>query len=282
MKQVLIILIFISSISFAQNNGCLAPTSAIQFGQMKRSITNQVNYSQRFQTAINTVQGICMSVQQLAEIIAIFPQDQDKLDIAVYGINNLANGQDYYLLYDAFANFSTAIRLHDYVNQYFGPQQNVFLPAPIVIAPPVIQPIQQVQQVQQVQPVQPIQPIQPVQPIQQVQPVQPVTPIVPPIPVCEVTAQQFSMIRNTLAAQTSSSSKVSITKAQLPTFKCYTSSQLKEIVSLFPSSSDKLDIAKFGYDYVSDKNNYFFAVSGLLPSSSDREALSNYIASKGR
>lgn len=264
MKQILTILIFISSISFAQNSGCLAPTSAIQFGQMKRGITNQVNYNQRLQAAINTVQGICMSVQQLAEIIAIFPQDQDKLDIAVYGINNLANGQDYYLLYDAFANFSTAIRLHDYVNQYFGPQQNVFLPAPVVITSPIIQPPQ------------------PPQPIQQVQPIQPVQPIVSPIPVCEVTAQQFSMIRNTLAAQTSSSSKVSITKAQLPTFKCYTSSQLKEIVSLFPSSSDKLDIAKFGYDYVSDKSNYFFAVSSLLPSSSDREELSTYIAAKGR
>jgi hypothetical protein len=270
MKQILTILIFISSISFAQNSGCLAPTSAIQFGQMKRGITNQVNYNQRLQTAINTVQGICMSVQQLAEIIAIFPQEQDKLDIAVYGINNLANGQDYYLLYDAFANFSTAIRLHDYVNQYFGPQQNVFLPAPIVIAPPIIQPPQ------------PVQPIRPIDPVQPVQPVQPVTPIVPPVPVCEVTAQQFSMIRNTLAAQTSSSSKVSITKAQLPTFKCYTSSQMKEIVSLFPSSSDKLDIAKFGYDYVSDKSNYFFAVSSLLPSSSDREELSTYIAAKGR
>jgi len=267
MKQILTILIFTSSICFAQNSGCLTPVAPIQFGQMKRGITNQVNCNQRIQTAINTVQGICMSVQQLSEIIAIFPQEQDKLDIAVYGINNLANGQDYYLLYDAFANFSTAIRLHDYVNQYFGPQQNVFLPAPIVIPPTIVQPTQ---------------PTQPIRPITPLEPIQPVAPIVPPIPICEVTAQQFSMMRNTLAAQTSSSSRVSITKAQLPTFNCYTSSQLKEIVSLFPSSSDKLDIAKFGYDYVIDKSNYFFAVSSLLPSSSDREELSTYIASKGR
>jgi hypothetical protein len=267
MKQILTILIFISSVAVAQNSGCIVPTSAIQFGQMKRGITNQINYNQRLQTAINTVQGICLSVQQLIEVMAIFPQEQDKLDIAVYGINNLANGQDYYLLYDAFSNFSTALRLHDYVNQYFGAQQSVFLPSPIILTPTIVQPTQ---------------PVQPIIPIIPVDPVQPIVPIAPPVPVCEVTSQQFSMIRNTLAAQNSSSTRVSITKAQLPTFNCYTSAQIKEIVALFPSSSDKLEIAKFAYDYVSDKSNYFFTVSGLLPSGSDREELSTYIVGRGR
>lgn len=267
MKQFIALLIFFSTTSFGQNSGCFAPVPTIQFGQLKRGITNQVNYNQRLQTAINTVQGVCLSVQQLTEVMSIFPQEQDKMDIAVYGINNLANGQDYYFLYDAFANFSTALRLHDYINQYFGTQQNVFLPPPIILEPTIVRPTQ---------------PVQPVRPIIPVEPVQPIVPVAPPVPICEVTPQQFSMIRNNLASQTSSSSRVSITKAQLPTFNCYTSSQLKEIVSLFSSSSDKLEIAKFAYAYVSDRNNYFFAVSGLLPSSSDREELSNYIAAKGR
>jgi len=92
MKQFIALLILISTASFGQNNGCFAPLPAIQFVQLKRGITNQVNYNQRLQTAINTVQGVCLSIQQLIEVMAIFPQKQDKLDIAVYGINNLANG----------------------------------------------------------------------------------------------------------------------------------------------------------------------------------------------
>jgi hypothetical protein len=266
---ILFLMIFFNK-SYGQNNGCVLPTPTNQFNQLKRNITNQPNLNNRLQTAINTVQGICLNVPQLLEVLAIFPQDEDKLDIAVYGINNLVNGQDFYYLYDAFSSFSAAIRFHDYVNMYFGNQQNVFLPPAVNVTQNIVQPIS------------PITPVRPVDPIQPVRPVEPVPAVPPVIPVCEVTSQQFSMIRNTLAAQPSSSSRVSITKAQLPTFNCYTSAQLKEIVALFPSSSDKLEIAKFGYDYVSDKANYFFTVSGLLPSSSDREALSTYIAGKGR
>jgi hypothetical protein len=41
-----------------------------------------------------------------------------------------------------------------------------------------------------------------------------------------------------------------------------------------------LEISKFAYDFVTDKNNYFFEISPLINSSMDRQALSNYISSR--
>jgi hypothetical protein len=90
------------------------------------------------------------------------------------------------------------------------------------------------------------------------------------------------MLRETLAREGSSSSRVVIAKNQIPAMKCFTSQQMKDILNLYPSSSDRLDVAKFAFQYITDKDNYFLTVSSLFNSSSDRENLSNFVASQPR
>ncbi|MCB0819887.1 MAG: DUF4476 domain-containing protein [Bacteroidetes bacterium] len=100
-----------------------------------------------------------------------------------------------------------------------------------------------------------------------------------PVPVpCELSEQTFNRMKSSFALEGSSSSRMQIVKNQLPNYNCYVSSQIKQIVSLFNSGSDKLEISKFAYKYVTDKNNYYFEISPLFNSSMDRQALSNYIA----
>jgi hypothetical protein len=110
----------------------------------------------------------------------------------------------------------------------------------------------------------------------------PPAPIVQPPAPCVVSSEQFRMLRETLAREGSSSSRVVIAKNQIPAMKCFTSQQMKDILNLYPSSSDRLDVAKFAFQYITDKDNYFLTVSSLFNSSSDRENLSNFVASQPR
>lgn len=110
----------------------------------------------------------------------------------------------------------------------------------------------------------------------------PPAPVVQPPAPCVVTSEQFRMLRETLAREGSSSSRLVIAKNQIPQMKCFTSQQMKEILNLYPSSSDRLDVAKFAFQYLTDKDNYFLTVSSLFNSSSDRENLSNFVASQPR
>lgn len=110
----------------------------------------------------------------------------------------------------------------------------------------------------------------------------PPAPIVQPPTPCVISSEQFRMLRETLAREGSSSSRVVIAKNQIPPMKCFSSQQMKEILNLYPGSSDRLDVAKFGFQYVTDKDIYFLTVSSLFNSSSDRENLSNFIASQPR
>jgi hypothetical protein len=103
---------------------------------------------------------------------------------------------------------------------------------------------------------------------------------VPVAPLCHVNEMEFKTIKEPLAAESSSSTRLSIARDQIPRYKCYKSNQIKQLVALFSSSSDKLNLAKFAFDYVADKENYFFELSPLFPSSMDRQSLSNYIASR--
>ncbi len=104
--------------------------------------------------------------------------------------------------------------------------------------------------------------------------------VVPVKPICQVNEMEFKTIKDPLAAESSSSSRLSIARDQIPRFSCYKSNQIKQLVALFSSSSDKLNLAKFAFDFVGDKENYFYEISPLFPSSMDRQSLSNFIATK--
>jgi hypothetical protein len=99
-------------------------------------------------------------------------------------------------------------------------------------------------------------------------------------PTCTVSAEQHQQLLTSLKNQSSSLDRLAIAKNLIPSHKCYTSTQVKDIVAQFSSSVDRMEIAKFSFDYTSDTENFFAQVSPLLISQFDRRALSNFIASK--
>lgn len=107
-------------------------------------------------------------------------------------------------------------------------------------------------------------------------------PVTPQPPPCVVAPEQFRMLREALAREGSSNSRLKIARDQIPPMRCFTSQQMKEVLGLFSSSVDRLDLAKFAYAYVSDQENYYLTVNSLFNSSLDREELSKFIASRPR
>lgn len=76
-------------------------------------------------------------------------------------------------------------------------------------------------------------------------------------PPCEVNANDMQTIKNQVNKESFNNTKINIAKQAIKSKKCFKTDQINEILKLFPYSSSKLDIAKFAYQYTSDKDNYF-------------------------
>ncbi len=61
----------------------------------------------------------------------------------------------------------------------------------------------------------------------------------------------------------------------------FLSAQVKQIVECLDFENGRLDLAKFAYDYVLDRDQYF-VVNDALTFAASRESLSNYVQSKQR
>ena len=88
----------------------------------------------------------------------------------------------------------------------------------------------------------------------------------------------FSEAKGSIRSKTFSDSKMSLAK-QVTRNNCLTAGQVKEIVALFDFESDRLDYAKFAYDFCYDPNNYF-KVNDAFEFESTIEELDEYINSR--
>lgn len=90
--------------------------------------------------------------------------------------------------------------------------------------------------------------------------------------------EMFTQVKQTLQKTSFESSKLNIAK-QILDNNSISTSQVKEIMSLFTMQSDKLEYAKYAYSKTRDKNNYFTVINGLTMQS-DRDELMEYIRDK--
>ena len=104
-------------------------------------------------------------------------------------------------------------------------------------------------------------------------------PSVPPVVLCKVTPAEFDQIKSSINKESSSSVKISLTKEILSAKKCFTCAQVKEIVNLMSFESGKIEMAKYAYDYIVDKANYY-TIADALSFSSSKEDLMRFIKSK--
>jgi hypothetical protein len=338
---------------------CQTAISSMQFLQLKRTVSSQLQPMQRYNSVLKIVQTNCITTIQLMELLSYFAEDAERLDIAMNAFPRIVNQQDIYDVYNAFAYFSSAFRFHDFVQNasmanpvspvvippapvqinfpalnypdvsvYAGPR---FCPSPLSEADFMIYLRDIAKNPDEANRMQALQQLSNTMCLTTSQCMKMATLLMvennrlellkqaygrvydegnfemtsqvfgfapnqnaivefvrknravaaQPVPKpCELTAQTYDQMRSSFARESSSSSRLAIVKDQLPRYNCYTSRQIKDIVALFSSSMDKLELSKFAFAYVSDPDNYFFEVSSLLSSSMDRQSLSNFISSQ--
>jgi hypothetical protein len=94
---------------------CQTPISTTDFQQVKRNISSQSNLVQKLSIAKTAVQSNCLLSTQIKDMLEYFPEDTDKLEIAIASYKNAVDKADFYEVYNNFAYYSTVFRLHDYV-----------------------------------------------------------------------------------------------------------------------------------------------------------------------
>lgn len=104
-------------------------------------------------------------------------------------------------------------------------------------------------------------------------------PIPSPVPVCGVAADEFEQIKQTIKKQNFSETQMSMARQIITSKKCFTCSQVKQMMDIFAFSENKVDLAKFCWDYTTDRSNYY-TLADALTFSGDKEELLNFIALK--
>lgn len=96
---------------------------------------------------------------------------------------------------------------------------------------------------------------------------------------CSVTVNDMNDIKSSINNASFDNTKITLAKQVLSAKKCFLVSQIKEILQLFSFESSKLEVAKYAYDYCSDKSNYY-QVNDVFSFSSSKDDLTKYVQGK--
>ncbi|MBE2247582.1 MAG: DUF4476 domain-containing protein [Candidatus Competibacteraceae bacterium] len=105
------------------------------------------------------------------------------------------------------------------------------------------------------------------------------TPVVIPQTTCTVSSTDFNQIISSIKKESFASTKMSVAKQALQAKKCFTVAQIKEILRQFSFEDNRLDLAKFAWDYCTDRDNYF-QINDVFSFSSSTEELNRFLQSK--
>jgi len=90
----------------------------------------------------------------------------------------------------------------------------------------------------------------------------------------------FANFKNTVKQQSFDDTKFQMIKAQ-PISTWYTAAQIKELMELFSFDDDRVDVAKYTYDYCVDPYNFYTTYTALTFDSNKNE-LMEYVTNRGR
>jgi predicted Zn-dependent peptidase len=96
---------------------------------------------------------------------------------------------------------------------------------------------------------------------------------------CTVSADEFKEIKNRISRESFDNTRKNTAKSILQSKKCFTTQQVKEMVAIFSFSDSKMEIAKFAYDFTTDRENYY-VVADAFTFPSDKDKLLKFIESR--
>ncbi len=101
--------------------------------------------------------------------------------------------------------------------------------------------------------------------------------------ICNVAANEFDNILNTLRRESINSNRFNLMKNITSRYECFSVEQVRTLVKLYNTDSFRLDAAKYLYDYTSpNERRQYFMVANEFSFSSSRTELSNFLAERNR
>lgn len=98
-------------------------------------------------------------------------------------------------------------------------------------------------------------------------------------PPCIVSAEDFSNIRESIKRENFNSTKLTIAKQIIRSKQCFTTRQISELVKLFSFDDTRLELAKFAYEFTTDREN-FYQIADVFTFSSSKEDLMKFLETR--
>lgn len=96
----------------------------------------------------------------------------------------------------------------------------------------------------------------------------------------KVLDHEFSEIKHQMENEISDEEKLRIAKFSMKNTGYFSSEQVAILVGVISFDKEKLDLAKFGYEYTYDRYQYYTKVSKMLKTNESKKALFDYLDSK--
>ncbi|GAB4130317.1 MAG: hypothetical protein OHK0045_16830 [Raineya sp.] len=101
--------------------------------------------------------------------------------------------------------------------------------------------------------------------------------------ICEVPANEYNSIVNTLRRESIQSNRFNLMKNIVGSYECFSVEQVRGIVKLYNMDSFRLDAAKYLFEHTNpNERRQYFVVANDFSFASSRQDLSNFLAEKNR
>lgn len=95
---------------------------------------------------------------------------------------------------------------------------------------------------------------------------------------CFVSEEDYSKLKSIIKKEMSSTQRIEAAKRVIPDYNCLSANQIEGMLTIFSLEADKIEFAKFCYNYCSDQKNYS-TVTGFFTSQASKDEINSYINS---
>ena len=97
---------------------------------------------------------------------------------------------------------------------------------------------------------------------------------------CSIPDSEYQKMVLAIKNERFNTNKVNSAKHIIQTKKCFSTLQIKGFIELFDYENSRLELAKYNYDFVTDRSDYYSVVSQALGFESSKQKLLEFIKSK--